>query len=393
MRSRVFASSLPLASAPLSPRYPSSAAGLLPTTRDRLGTEPSSCWTASSRGWLAKGEAAIEGGMAMRDIGAFSFGGAEQARPARRVNAVFHLAKQCIFLTLHRCICCNNQIDRLEAMTVFVAVADLAGFAPAARRLGLSPSAVTRLVAGLEERLGARLLQRTTRSVTLTDAGIRYLERVRRILAEVAEAVTAPNVFGRLHVAPLMCAFLAKYPAVRGNLTLSDRILNLVEEGIDVAVRIGMLDDSSDIARTVGSTRRVVVASPSYLARRKKPRRPADLARHDIIQFTALSPTPEWRFTREGETRRVSFSPRYVTNSADAAIGHAELGGGLAMVLSYQVEAAIRAGRLEVVLAPFEPPPRPIQIVYPTTRLLSAKVRAFVELATKTCEWTFLLRS
>jgi len=325
------------------------------------------------------------------------------------VNAVFHLAKQCIFLTLHRCICCNNQIDRLEAMTVFVAVADLAGFAPAARRLGLSPSAVTRLVAGLEERLGARLLQRTTRSVTLTDAGIRYLERVRRILAEVAEAeaaaqaertvpagrlaVTAPNVFGRLHVAPLMCAFLAKYPAVRGNLTLSDRILNLVEEGIDVAVRIGMLDDSSDIARTVGSTRRVVVASPSYLARRKKRRRPADLARHDIIQFTALSPTPEWRFTREGETRRVSFSPCYVTNSADAAIGHAELGGGLAMVFSYQVEAAIRAGRLEVVLAPFEPPPRPIQIVYPTTRLLSAKVRAFVELATKTCEWTFLLRS
>src|SRR6266481_4672730 len=236
------------------PRYPSGAAGLLPTTRNRLGTEPSSCWTASSRGWLAKGEAAIEGGMAMRDIGAFSFGGAEQARPARRVNAVFHLAKQCIFLTLHRCICCNNKIDRLEAMTVFVAVADLAGFAPAARRLGLSPSAVTRLVAGLEERLGARLLQRTTRSVTLTDAGIRYLERVRRILAEVAEAeaaaqaertvpagrlaVTAPNVFGRLHVAPLMCAFLAKYPAVRGNLTLSDRILNLVEEGIDVAVRI-----------------------------------------------------------------------------------------------------------------------------------------------------------
>ena len=119
-----------------------------------------------------------------------------------------------------------------------------------------------------------------------------------------------------------------------------------------MAVRIGILDDSSDIARTVGSTRRVVVASPSYLARRKKPRRPADLARHDIIQFTALSPTPEWRFTRDGETRRVSFSPRYVTNSADAAIGHAELGGGLAMVLSYQVEAAVRAGRLEVAPDP-----------------------------------------
>jgi DNA-binding transcriptional LysR family regulator len=299
-------------------------------------------------------------------------------------------------------------MDRLEAMGVFVAVADLAGFASAARRLGLSPAAVTRMVAGLEERLGTRLLQRTTRSVTLTDAGARYLERARRILAEVAEAeaaaqaertapigrlaVTAPNVFGRLHVAPLMSAYLAKYPAVTGNLTLADRVVNLVDEGIDVAVRIGALDDSSDITRTLGSTRRVVVASPKYLARRKVPRSPADLAGHDIIQFTALSPTPEWRFGQDGAAQRVAFPPRYVTNSADAAISHCELGGGLAMVLSYQVEAAIRARRLEVVLAAFEPSPRPIQLVYPTTRLLSAKVRAFVELAAKTCDWTFSLR-
>ncbi len=300
-------------------------------------------------------------------------------------------------------------MDRLEAMTVFVAVVDLAGFAAAARRLRLSPSAVTRLIAGLEEQLGTRLLQRTTRSVTLTDAGTRYLERARRILAEVAEAeaaaqaertvpigrlaVTAPHVFGRLHVAPLMCAFLTKYPAVTGSLTLSDRIVNLVEDGIDVAVRIGVLDDSSDISRTVGSTRRVVVASPKYLARRRKPRTPADLAAHDIIQFTALSPTPEWRFTKDGDTERVAFAPRYVTNSADAAICHAELGGGLTMAFSYQVEAAVRAGRLEVVLARFEPAPRPIRVVYPTTRLLSAKVRAFVELAAQTCEWTFSLRA
>src|SRR5262249_19741525 len=170
-----------------------------------------------------------------------------------------------------------------------------------------------------------------------------------------------------------------------------DRIVNLVEDGIDVAVRIGQLQDSSDISRTVGSTRRVVVASPKYLARRRKPRAPADLAAHDIIQFTALSPTPQWRFTRDRDRERVSFTPRHGTNSADAAIGHAELGGGLTMALSYQVEAAIRAGRLEVVLARFEPPPRPIQIVYPTMRLLSAKVRAFVELAAATCEWTFLL--
>jgi DNA-binding transcriptional LysR family regulator len=298
-------------------------------------------------------------------------------------------------------------MDRLEAMTVFVAVADLAGFAPAARRLGRSPSVVTRLVAGLEEHLGTRLLQRTTRSVKPTDAGVRYLERARRILAEVAEAeaaaqaertvptgrlaVTAPNVFGRLHVAPLMSAFLAKHPAVTGELTLTDRLVNLIDEGIDVAVRIGVLDDSSVIARTVGSTRRVVVAAPRHLARRKRPRAPADLATHDIIQFTALAPAPEWRFGPDGATERVAFAPRYVTNSADAAIGHAELGRGLAMVLSYQVEAALRGGRLEVVLAAFEPAPRPIQLVYPTTRLLSAKVRAFVELATRTCAWTFSL--
>jgi DNA-binding transcriptional LysR family regulator len=132
----------------------------------------------------------------------------------------------------------------------------------------------------------------------------------------------------------------------------------------------------------------VVVASPKYLAGRKRPRTPADLARHDIIQFTAISTTPEWRFHRGGETVRVSVTPRYVTNSADAAIDHAERGGGLAMVLSYQVEEAIRARRLEVVLAAFEPPPLPIHLVYPTTRLLSAKVRAFVELVTQTGGWT-----
>jgi DNA-binding transcriptional LysR family regulator len=302
-------------------------------------------------------------------------------------------------------------MDRLDAMTAFAAVAELRGFAPAARRLGLSPSAVTRLVAALEHHLDARLLQRTTRSVTLTDAGSRYLERARRILGDVAEAetqarvdrstpsgrfvVTAPNVFGRLHVGPVMCAFLAKHPGVVGDLMLSDRMANLIEDGIDAAVRIGALEDSSYVARTVGATRRVVVASPDYLARRARPRRPADLARHDVIQFTAITPAPEWRFAgsrsrgrRGGE--RVALSPRFVTNSADAAIGHAERGGGLAMLLSYQIADAVRAGRLEVVLRGFEPPAAPIQIVVPTTRLLSAKVRAFIELVTATCTWSFI---
>jgi len=297
-------------------------------------------------------------------------------------------------------------MDRLDAMTVFVAVADLRGFAAAARRLRLSPSGVTRLVAALEDRLGTRLMQRTTRSVTLTDAGTRYLDRARRILADVAEAegaaqaerttptgrfvVAAPNVFGRLHVAPLMCAYLARYPAVIGELTLADRIVNLIDDGIDAAVRIGVLDDSSQVARAVGATRRVVVAAPKYLARHKAPRTPDEIASHDIIQFTGLSPTPEWRFNRDGRDDRIAFQPRYVTNSADAAIGHAVLGGGLTMALSYQVADAVRAKRLRIVLAEFEPPPLPIQVVYPTTRLLSAKVRAFIELITTTCAWRFV---
>lgn len=300
---------------------------------------------------------------------------------------------------------CTDTVDRIEAMNVFVAVADLQGFAPAARRMGLSPSAVTRLVAALEEHLNTRLLQRTTRSVTLTDAGARYLERARRILSDVAEAegaaqsertvpsgrfvVTAPSVFGRMHVAPVMSAYLAKYPAVNAELTLGDRMTNLVEEGIDAAIRIGVLDDSSYVARPVGATRRVVVASPQYLARRKRPRSPEDLARHDVIQLTALVPTREWRFAYQGRESGVAVTPRYVTNSADAALAQAEEGGGLAMVLSYQAIEAVRAGRLEAVLQRFEPPPRPIHIVYPTTRLLSAKVRAFIELVTATCDWKF----
>ncbi len=296
-------------------------------------------------------------------------------------------------------------MDRFEAMGVFVAVAELRGFAPAARRLGVSPSAATRQVAGLEEHLGTRLLQRTTRSVTLTDAGARFLERARRILADVAEAeeaaqaerttptgrfvVAAPNVFGRLHAAPAMGTYLAKYPAVRGELILGDRMVNLVDEGIDAAVRIGVLEDSSLVARHVGATRRVIVASPKYLARKKAPRTSADLAGHDVIQCTAISAAPEWRLGPK-EHARVVISPRYVTNSVDAAVGQAELGGGLTMVLGYQVTDAVRDGRLAIVLAELEPPPLPIHVVYPTSRLLSAKVRAFVDLIVRTCDWEFV---
>jgi DNA-binding transcriptional LysR family regulator len=303
-------------------------------------------------------------------------------------------------------VTCNDLLDRIEAMTAFVAVAEARGFAPAARRLRRSPSAVTRLVAGLEQRLSIRLLQRTTRSVALTDAGARYLDRARRILAALEEAegtaraertepagrfvVAAPNVFGRREVAPLVSDFLARHPKVVGELTLADRMVHLVEEGVDLAVRIGVLEDSSLVARKVGETRRVVVGSPGYLASRRRPRRPADLASHAIVQFTALSPSPEWHFHERGRELRVSLAPRFATNSADAAIAHAERGGGLAMVLGYQVMEGVKAGRLEVVLTRFEPPPLPIQLVHPGARLVSANVRAFVDLALSTRDWRFV---
>ncbi|MFZ5731549.1 MAG: LysR family transcriptional regulator [Pseudomonadota bacterium] len=296
-------------------------------------------------------------------------------------------------------------MDRIDAMRAFLTVADLKGFAPAARKLRLSPSAVTRLVAGLENHLGARLLQRTTRSVTLTDVGMQYLERTRRIIADIDEAetsaqaqrieptgrlvVSAPVVFGRLHVAPLMARYLKRYPQVTAELRLNDRMVNLVEEGIDMAVRIGHLSDSSIVARTVGDMQRVVVGSPQYLKKRGRPQKLADLERHDLIRFNGAGTGVDWRFKEKGRDVRIVQPARYVTNSADAAVQYAEQGGGLAIVLFYQAEEAIRRRRLNIVLSEYEPAPIPIQIVYPSTRLLSAKVRAFIDTAIETCDWTF----
>ena len=296
-------------------------------------------------------------------------------------------------------------MDRIEAMQAFVAVADLQGFAPAARKLGLSPSGVTRLIAALEQRLGARLLQRTTRSVTLTDIGTRYLERARRILADVEEAegsaqdertrpsgrlvVSAPVGFGRLHVSPVMSAYLKRYPEVSAELRLADRMVNLVEDGIDLAVRIGHLADSSLVARHVGEMRRIVVASSDYLRQRGEPNTPEAVASHETIQFGAMTASPDWRFVEDGREIRVACTPRFTTNSADAAIQYAEQDGGLTRVLAYQAADAIKGGRLRVVLAQFEQPPLPIHIVYPTSRLLSAKVRTFIDLVIEISDWHF----
>lgn len=296
-------------------------------------------------------------------------------------------------------------MDRIDAMAAFVAVADLRGFAPAARKMGLSASNVTRLIAALEERVGARLLQRTTRSVTLTDVGARYLERARRILADLEEAegsaqaertlpsgrlvVSAPVGFGRIHVTPLMSSYLQRYPEVSGELRLTDRVINLVEDGVDAAIRIGHLADSSLVARSLGSMRRIVVASPDYLARRGKPQTPSDIAAHDTIHFGATASATEWRFLDGDDEIRIGHAPRFTSNVADAAIWHAEHGGGLTRVLAYQAADAVAAGRLRIVLADHELPAMPIHVVYPTSRLLSAKVRTFIDLAVETTDWQF----
>jgi DNA-binding transcriptional LysR family regulator len=239
----------------------------------------------------------------------------------------------------------------------------------------------------------------------LTDVGARYLERARRILADVEEAessaegertkpggrlvVSAPNGFGRLHVSPVVSAYLKRYPEVAVDLRLSDRMINLVEEGVDLAVRIGHLPDSTLVARHVGEMRRIVVASKDYLKRRGEPKTPEAIASHDTVQFGAMTAEPEWRFASDGREIRVSSAPRLATNSADAAIQYAEAGGGLTRVLAYQAAASLKAGRLKIVLAAFEQPALPIHVVYPTSRLLSAKVRTFVDLVTEITDWSF----
>ena len=299
----------------------------------------------------------------------------------------------------------NDVVDRFSAMSAFVAVCDAEGFSAAARRLGVAPSAVSRLVSDLEAHLGIRLLQRTTRSVSLTDAGARYLERSRRVLADVAEAeasaeadraapagdlvVAAPITFGRLHVGPLVCGYLLRFEDVVVDLQLTDRTVNLVDEGVDVALRIGELSDSSLIARRVGTTRRVLVASTGYLKKHGRPKEPGDLSHHSAITSTPVAPGSEWKFFRRGREEHVRVRPRYVTNSAEAAVWHASMGGGLTLAFSYQVVEQIRSGALEVVLEDFEPPELPIQFVYPTSRLLSVKVRALIDLAVEMTDWNF----
>jgi len=277
-------------------------------------------------------------------------------------------------------------MDRLQAMRVFVAVAEAASFAGGARQLNLSPTQVTRAVAALEERLGVPLLRRTSRSVRLTDAGASYLEDCRHILARLEEAeqavqgasaipqgwlsVTAPVLFGQMHVMPVLLEYLQAHPLLRARTVFVDRVVSLLEEGLDVAVRIGELPDSSLIAVPAGRVRRVLCAAPAYLARRGRPAGPDELARHRLIVNSELG---QWRFG----SAAVRVDPALVVNGNPPAIAAAVAGFGIARVLSYQVAAAVAAGQLEIVLQDHEPPPWPVHVLHARG---PAKVVAFVEL-------------
>jgi DNA-binding transcriptional LysR family regulator len=287
-------------------------------------------------------------------------------------------------------------MDRLEMLRTFVAVADLESFAGAARRLRISPTAASRAVSALEASLGTMLLRRTTRSVRVTGEGAAYLERCRAALADLDDAalalrgdsampvgtlvVTAPVTFGRLHILPIATALLRAHGALRVELALIDRIVRLVDEGVDVAVRIGDLSDSALHALKVAEVRRVLVASPAYLAARGAPANVAALHDHALISFTELDRAQEWRFGAGGKPA-IRVEPRLTVNTADAAIAAAIDNLGITHVLSYQALDAIASGQLVTLLDDVAPPPIPVHLVYQANRRASVNVRAFIDAA------------
>ncbi|PMY68508.1 MULTISPECIES: LysR family transcriptional regulator [Pseudomonas] len=288
-------------------------------------------------------------------------------------------------------------MDRFQEMQVFISVAQEQGFAAAARRLGLSAPSVTRAVAALEQRIGTQLLTRTTRNVLLTEAGQRYLEDSRRILAELQDAeasaagihalprgqltITAPVLFGELFVTPLMVDYLERFPEVSINALLVDRVVSMVEEGMDVAVRIGELPDSGQHAMRVGEVRRVICASPAFLTRHGRPRHPQELRQAPVIAPSSIGQSRSWLFDDNGTPLNIRPEPRLVVTANQAAISAACLGLGLTRVLSYQVAGKVAAGELEIILAEFELAPLPIHVVYQGGRKAPARVRSFVDFA------------
>ena len=287
-------------------------------------------------------------------------------------------------------------MDRLAAINVFVAIAEAGSLSAAGRRLGMPLSTVSRYLAALEDQVGVRLITRTTRELALTEPGRHYLQSCRRIVAELEAAelrlagehqepqgelaVTAPVVFGRLHVQPVVVEFLRMFPRVTARLLLVDRTVDLIEEGLDVSVRIGALPDSSLIAARVGSIRHITCASPAYLASRGRPSSPQELRNHDCISFTALSPVERWSFAG-AKPQRVNLHPRLTVNTAEAAIDAAVAGLGITRVLSYQAARPVADGSLRLILENFEPEEMPVNILHREDRLPQAKVESFIAFA------------
>jgi DNA-binding transcriptional LysR family regulator len=289
-------------------------------------------------------------------------------------------------------------MDRLHLMTIFVAVAEEGGLAKGARRLAMSAPAVSRAIVSLEQYLGCQLLTRTTRYIRLTEPGLRYLEDAKRILSDIALAeetanginaaprgllsITAPVLFGKLHVIPILCDYLQRYPDMEASVNLVDRVVNLVEEGYDVGVRIGELPDSTMRAVRVGAVRRVVCAAPAYLQRRGRPAHPADLPEHTIVAAVSVSPIVEWKFdTPEGGSIGVRVRPRMTVSTNDSAIEAARRGLGITRVMSYQVTEQLRSGELECLLTDYETRPLPVHIVHREGIHATAKIRAFIDMA------------
>lgn len=287
-------------------------------------------------------------------------------------------------------------MSRFHAMQVFVKVAETSGFAEAARQLNMSPPAVTRAVASLEDQIGARLFTRTTRTVKLTEAGSRYFEDCQRILSDVAEAeaaaggsyatptgvltVTASALFGQDYIAPILTEYLDQNPEVTARALFVDRITNMVDEGIDVGIRIGELADSSFSAIRVGAVRRVVCGAPAYFEKHGVPKHPSDLQKHQIIVSTTSWASLDWRF---GGAQKpvVRIAPRLSFSTYGAVMKATLLGWGLSRPLSYQIGQALMEGDLQTILPEFEEDPLPVHVVHPEGRRASAKVRAFVDLA------------
>jgi DNA-binding transcriptional LysR family regulator len=288
-------------------------------------------------------------------------------------------------------------MDRLDEFRLFLAIVDSGSFIAGGRQFGRSPSSATRIVGEMEQRLGLRLLQRTTRKLSLTDGGARLAEQARRLLADYDDAInyavgetealrglirmSAPTFFGRRHVAPLVSEFLDQHPQIAMQLSLEDHLVDLIEDRIDVALRIGHLENSSLMSKRVGQVRRIVVASPDYLDKHGTPRKPEDLARHQAVTFINNASTAAWTFQKKNRTQKIKVPSRLEVNRAEAAIVLALKGKGLARILSYQAAPELKEGSLVRVLKAYEMPAAPVQFVYPSARLLAPRVRAFLDFA------------